>query len=309
MKLKRITTPSKKPRKVEMTAGECKKLCRKIGLEFMDGFEQRVVRKRLSDESVDRDGDIVVANGIDTKNFERNPVVFLFHDSRSFPVGNVIRLHKEDQSLEGDVLFFDDRIDSSGLSEKTFRFVSSGAMKGGSIGFRRSNEEDSVRVPDENERKKRGMGRFGRIFEKTELLEFSIVGIPANQNALSVDENAMFSKDFVEEHKDEVDEYINMVRDADIKSIGEEPTTSTTTVINKDSSVMFTFADNDEDRVEMDSDGYEKLMNRLESIDKTLKNINTYLETTPNNNKDVADEESDGDEELYSALEDLKSVF
>jgi len=58
-----------KPKRVEMTVAECKRLCKSVGLEYLDGYEGRVVEHVISDETKDRYGDIVRAKGADLKNF------------------------------------------------------------------------------------------------------------------------------------------------------------------------------------------------------------------------------------------------
>ena len=47
---------------------------------------KRTVRFTISKEVVDRDGDILVAEGVDFSNYMKNPVFCGFHNTRDFPL-------------------------------------------------------------------------------------------------------------------------------------------------------------------------------------------------------------------------------
>lgn len=168
--------------RVEMTSLECEKACKKIGIEYLPGYESRVLRYTMSDETVDRYGDIVRASGVDAKNFMRNPVVMTFHDYNRFPVGNALSVNvdKANKRVVGNLLFVDDRVDKTGMADTAFRFASSGVMRAGSIGFIPTETNE----PAKEEAEKIGLGKYGVEFVKWELLEFSVCGVPANPNAV-----------------------------------------------------------------------------------------------------------------------------
>lgn len=172
---------SSKVSKVKLTEDECRKLCKSVGLEFLDGYEARVLQYCMTDETVDRYGDIVIAKGVDLSQYKKNPVVLTFHDGHSFPVGSSIKTwyDKEQKAVMGWVLFFDERVDPSGIADTAYRFASSGAMKYGSIGF----ISKKSRRPDEKEQQALGIPPYGVIFEESELMEFSLTPVPANPNA------------------------------------------------------------------------------------------------------------------------------
>jgi hypothetical protein len=194
-----------KSAQVAMKADACKAACEAAGIEYLEGYEERVIEYTLSDETVDRDGDIIVQAGIDLSNYVKNPVVLPFHDSRTFPVGNFIKLWVDvtSKSLKGWILFPDDRVDTSGMSDRAFRFAKSRIMRAGSIGFRGR----EVKFPTKEERGLLGMLDYGVIFSKTELMEFSLCPVPSNPNALSnaVKSGALLATDlmYVETNEDE----------------------------------------------------------------------------------------------------------
>lgn len=166
------------PKLVTITPDECKKLCKTAGVEYEEGYEKRVLSYICSDESVDRYGDIIRQDGWDLKAFKSNPVVMGFHDYGTFPVGNAVKVWTEDNKLKMWILFAGKEISED--ADLAFRMAKSGFMKAGSVGF----IPKSVKNPSAEERKDLGMTPWGVIFEKQELLEHTVCGVPANSNAL-----------------------------------------------------------------------------------------------------------------------------
>lgn len=164
------------------TEAECRALCKKAGVEYQSGYEGRIVQFKYTDGTIDRYGDKILAKGVKLDKYKTNPVILGFHDSHTFPIGASLKVwyEKSDDSVKGWVLFLDDRVDKSGFADSMFRMVKSGIVKTGSIGF----IPTKFRRPDEEERTKLGIGEYGYLFEEVELLEFSIVPLPANPSAM-----------------------------------------------------------------------------------------------------------------------------
>jgi hypothetical protein len=202
-----------KSAQVAMKADACKAACEAAGIEYLEGYEERVIEYTLSDETVDRDGDIIVQAGIDLSNYVKNPVVLPFHDSRTFPVGNFIKLWVDvtSKSLKGWILFPDERVDPSGMCDRAFRFAKSRIMRAGSIGFRGR----EVKFPTKEERGLLGMLDYGVIFSKSELMEFSLCPVPSNPNALSnaVKSGALLATDL---------QYVELFEEEEIPMTKEE---------------------------------------------------------------------------------------
>ncbi len=74
-------------KETKFTADEVKAMCKSRGITYQEGDETRVAVFEISNERVDRDGDIIVQEGIDLKNFRANPVVLWGHDGFAPPVG------------------------------------------------------------------------------------------------------------------------------------------------------------------------------------------------------------------------------
>lgn len=190
---------------ISLKPAECRGMCEAIGTEYLEGYEERVLEYTLSDESIDRDGDIMIQAGADLSNFMKNPVVLVFHNGYTFPVGNFIKLWVDisGKALKGWILFADDRVDTSGMAERAFRFAKSRIMRAGSIGF----HGREVKFPSKEERVILGMRDYGVIFSRWELMEFSLCPVPSNPNALSnaVKSGALRASDllYVETNEDE----------------------------------------------------------------------------------------------------------
>lgn len=140
---------------------------------------ERTVRFTISKEVTDRDGDILRANGVDFGNYMKNPVFLGFHNSRDFPLGKVVKFWVEGDSVKADVYFptlNELSSDMNNVSEKArlidfcFHCYKTGMLNAVSVGF----------IPLEWTENQRGYD-----ITKWELLEFSAVAVPANQDAIA----------------------------------------------------------------------------------------------------------------------------
>jgi len=124
-----------------------------------------------SDGSVDRMGDTIDPNGWRLSAFKKNPVILYGHDSGSLPVGRATSVGVQSGKLMVGVKFA-----STGIGRSIAGLVHKGFLNAVSVGFAPISY-DFAKTP----------GRAGGIdFKSQELLEVSIVPIPANANALLV---------------------------------------------------------------------------------------------------------------------------
>lgn len=122
----------------------------------------------LSTDSVDRENDTISVSGWDTTNFLKGgsgPVLWA-HDYSSLPVGKSSNVRVENGSLVGDVEFA-----GHPFAQTVRELVENGTLKSVSVGFR----PKSFEINQE---------RGGFDFKEQELLEFSIVPVPANPDAV-----------------------------------------------------------------------------------------------------------------------------
>lgn len=141
----------------------------------------REVRVVVSDESVDRYGDIIRVSGWDLKHFKKNPVLLWAHDSRSPPIGTVPEIGKEmdggaPQLVATAKLLPEGTYDFADLIG---RILEADALRATSVGFLPTKEPKPI-IDKEAE------FVSGFEFVGQELLELSIVPVPANPAALAL---------------------------------------------------------------------------------------------------------------------------
>lgn len=132
-----------------------------------EALTDRQIRAVASDESLDRTGDIMAMRGCDLTAYRKAPIVLFNHDA-STPVGTAqAEIDYSASQLMATITFA-----PPGVSEKAAEvcgLCKSGVLGSLSVGF----------TPIASEPIKGG----GYRFTKWELLELSIVSIPANPNA------------------------------------------------------------------------------------------------------------------------------
>ena len=124
----------------------------------------------LSDATVDRYGDIVEPRGWDLSNFSLNPIALFNHNS-DFPIGSWKNLRVENEQLVGDL-----EPASRGTSariDELLSLIEQGILRATSVGFR----------PIEAEPRPGGKGVR---YKRQELLETSVVSVPALPTAIAV---------------------------------------------------------------------------------------------------------------------------
>ena len=132
----------------------------------------------LSDETPDRLDDVIMSEGWDLRNFKRNPIALFNHNS-NFPIGKWADLRIENKQLRGTL-----EAAPEGTSERIDeirRLMQAGILRAVSVGFKPKKFKD------------REGSDWGTVFEEQELIETSLVSVPANPNALAVAKNLKIS--------------------------------------------------------------------------------------------------------------------
>jgi len=140
---------------------------------------KREVLAIISTDVVDRDGEVVQPKGLRKKNYAGNPIVLVNHDYRSLPIGTA-RWVKADGDKVLAKYYVSDRTQ---MARDIFGLLQDGVLSAHSIGFQ------SVRnsPPSTQEKNARPDLKDARLIHREwELLEFSVVGIPANPEALTL---------------------------------------------------------------------------------------------------------------------------
>lgn len=132
----------------------------------------------MSDATVDRMGDVIEPRGWDLSNFARNPQALFGHDA-GMPIGEWENVRVEGGELLGDLVFGPSGV--CPVTDKMRAFVQAGMMRAVSVGFQPLEAEP--------------MNSGGMRFKRSELVECSLVSIPANPNALAVAKSLNLSDD------------------------------------------------------------------------------------------------------------------
>jgi HK97 family phage prohead protease len=134
----------------------------------------------MSDASVDRMGDVIEPGGWELANFRRNPVALFGHNA-NYPIGTW-----RDVTIDGDQLR--GRLELmppvSDRLRELHAAVAAGVLRSVSVGFRPIEFAELE-----------GSKIGGLHFTKSELLECSLVSVPANPNALAVAKELRLSRD------------------------------------------------------------------------------------------------------------------
>lgn len=152
-------------------------IIRKAATAEVDGLEFV-----LSDETVDRMGDVISAKGWDLAWFKKNPIA-LFGHSSDFPIGKWANVRVEGGKLKGRLVLAAEG--TSRRIDELRSLVEQGILRAVSVGFR---PIESELVDDRNP--------YGGVrYLKQALLECSLVSVPANPAALAVAKSMQISED------------------------------------------------------------------------------------------------------------------
>src|SRR5918992_891700 len=127
----------------------------------------------LSDDTLDRYGDVIEAKGWVLQAFKKNPIALFGHNA-GFPIGNWTNVRVEGRKLIGTL-----QLAAKGTSQRIdelINLVEQGVLRAVSVGFR----------PLESEPIDKNQPYGGQRYTKQELLETSLVSVPANPAALAL---------------------------------------------------------------------------------------------------------------------------
>ena len=144
--------------------------CFTTGICKAEADGQSVYGFRITSPAIDRDKEILDPAGMDAANYLRNPVILWGHDMDEV-VGKAVNLRRTDAGWEADIVFAD------AVSEKAREvkaLVDGGFVSATSVRFR----------PIESEEGRLGIDPYYRKYTRWELLEVSLVSVPANPEAL-----------------------------------------------------------------------------------------------------------------------------
>lgn len=126
----------------------------------------------LTTGAVDGNGNIADVAGWDLARYRSNPVVFFNHFWQDTPIGRTVGLQITPDRIEATI-----ELAPTALAQEIATLIRDGYIRGASPGWR----------PTDYEVRRDGNGHFlGIHSHRQELIEASIVGVPANPEALRV---------------------------------------------------------------------------------------------------------------------------
>lgn len=144
------------------------------------GGDDRCLRFTISTDIVDREQDTIAIAGWELSNFLRNPVVLWGHDAARLPIGRALDVGVVNNALKATVRFIPaDTPEGGAFAESVYRLARQGFINATSVGFRPVKWEYTAD-------KERGADDWfpGIDFQQQELIELSLVTVPANPEAL-----------------------------------------------------------------------------------------------------------------------------
>lgn len=154
-----------------------------------DEEEKKSLNFILSTDGMKRDGNTVDQSGWLLENYLKNPVVLFAHDRTALPVGKGTKIRKSKGNLIGTCEFVDFSIPEIGpKSEALYRLYKDGIMSATSVGFKALDAvqmtEDEIEAELKKMKQKLKPYYGGIRFTKMDLLEYSLVPVPADPDAL-----------------------------------------------------------------------------------------------------------------------------
>lgn len=144
-------------------------LFKQFATEVKANPESRTIKFLISTDTIDRDGDSIDPKGWELANYMKSPVVLWSHDYSQPPVAKATSIEQTKNGLAAVAEF-----PTKGVypfADTVYELLKGGFLSASSVGFR-----PLEGAPAE--------GRKGMNYLKQELLEFSVVPVPANPEAL-----------------------------------------------------------------------------------------------------------------------------
>ena len=157
-------------------------------------MEKRSMVMTGTDETVDRDGDIIRLSGWDLENYKVNPVFLWAHNYGSVPLARAEKVIKRREPARMDFYLLFPTKGIHPFADMILQLYSEMIINASSVGFIPKQWKDMEQPPPENQTDGvRNRRTWGREYLKQELLELSGCAVPANPNAL---QNALTGKGF-----------------------------------------------------------------------------------------------------------------
>ena len=253
---------------MKLTKGQSVK--KDLPIEIKD-LGERSVQFTISKEVEDRDGDILRAGGVSFTNYMKNPVFLAFHNMHDYPLGKVTKFWVEGNAVKAIVYFPtveelatnpEQASEKAKIVDFVYNCYKMGMLNAVSVGF----------IPLEWTETKNGYD-----ITKWELLEFSAVAVPANQDAIA-EAVKSFGDDFAKSF---------------ITKSGRRISAETKEILNKIKACG--------DRIEKCRDTLKEITKEMNELLEQLDDAEEMVE--PDEIQDKPEEDNDKDFEVFTEIE------
>jgi len=147
--------------------------------------DERSVVAYVTTETLDRDGEVVLAGGADLANYRKNPIILWGHDYHATPIAKTVWIRQDNKGLLAKLVYA-----TTQKAEEIWQLRKGGFLKGYSIGFipKQGKTADGLPAygpPHEKEIAANPAWKQARnLVRAFELLEISDVPVPCNPDAL-----------------------------------------------------------------------------------------------------------------------------
>lgn len=172
-----------------MVDGYCRLAFLPESPDYLELGNERTDLSLVMTESVDIDREVVLADGCNWKNFQRNPVVTFGHCTGQLPIGRALWIKRQKSSLPAKNGWTaktryhprPDNWEGPWLPDGVWALIKSNSLPGKSIGFipievRPVEQKDLEKRPD--------MARARWVIKKCMILEYAVGAIPRNHDSL-----------------------------------------------------------------------------------------------------------------------------
>jgi len=208
------TEVTDKPQIVQREVGEHVKLTLNVDAASTKDLGEGTLEAVVTTSSLDRHGENIITSGIDTSQYMQNPVVLYGHDYYGLPIGKTLKLTEQKTKMKAR---FQLATDILPFAKTVYDMVKAGYINAVSIGGIVREWSDDYKT-----------------IQKMDMLEFSIVSIPANPEAMITGKSfEQATGKTMEQVADEFEEAVQLNILDKVKHFGDDDTNDAINVLKK----------------------------------------------------------------------------
>jgi hypothetical protein len=152
-------------------------------VEIVDG--ERAIKAAISTGVMDADKEVLIPQGCDATEFEKNPVVYLNHNYYELPVGKCVGMDRKGNKIIAKTVLAERPEDypeeKEWVPDTLLSLFQQKIIRGFSVGF----TTIESRMPSQKDYENYG-GELRKVYSKWKLFEYSVAPLMANPDALAM---------------------------------------------------------------------------------------------------------------------------